>query len=512
MSELTRLDLRWWKWWLACLAPFYVISPLALLKISSLKRLPWAGKAILVFYALSQLLPALFSPESLAAVLLAGVRIALMGGLIGLGIFLGSSSRLWPMAIGLVLVYLTALGYSGWNGADVLRARLEHPYMTATTLGFAGTVGVWMAVFLPGPKVWRVVMGVLGILVVLTTGSRGAMLALLFGTVMGVVVGHRKALISQQRNILKFGGAGVALIAAGLLIGNRFGIGALDRLWGWGTTGRDVIWENTLSVIQTAPLTGVGSYRLGNFLAPPDGGCVFWRQVDGVSLGCPAWVEWVGHPWLIAHNAVLQQWAESGPLGVLGLVVLVSFALWSAVLQREVFSVALLSGFVLANITDNTWIVPSSFLAEAFWMVVGMQLLTPARPSWALGLVGSSVVTLLSLPLLWPQLSPPVRLPVSALYWDAPQSVLNHKDYLAIAQLKMAPGSYRVVLSACAASCVTVDNQPFTLMEGEVGYVRLQGDLVDVAEQKVKMSVYRSQGSLSPFPLASRSWTVQVQK
>ena len=512
MSELNRLGSKCWRWWLAYLAPLYIISPLAVFKILAIRELPRTSKGILSLYALSQLLPALFSPEPLVAVVLATTRIVLMGGLMGLGIYLRSPNRLWPMAIGLVLVYLTALGSSAWNGADVLRARLEHPYMTATTLGFAGTLGVWMAVFLHGPKIWRVVLGVLGILVVLTTGSRGAMLALLFGTVMGAVVGYQKVLISQRRSVLTLGGAGVALIASGLLIGNRFGIGALDRLWGWGTTGRDVIWGNTLSVIQTAPLTGIGSYRLGKYLAPPDGGCVFWQQIDRVPSDCPAWVEWVGHPWLIAHNAVLQQWAESGPLGVLGLVVLVSFALWSAVLQREVFNVALLSGFILANITDNTWIVPSPFMAEAFWMVVGRQLLFPARPSWTLGLIGASVFTVLSLPLLWSQLSPPDRVPVSALYWDAPQNVLNHQDYLAIAQLKMAPGSYRVVSSSCAVSCVTIDNQPFTLTEGGVGYVRLQGDLFDVAEQKVKLSLYQGQGDLSPFPLSSRSWTVRVQK
>ncbi|MEW6422712.1 MAG: O-antigen ligase domain-containing protein, partial [Deinococcota bacterium] len=147
--------LRWIPPWLAALPALYVISPLALLSLPWLRQLPRPAWWVLGFYALSQQLPALFSPEPFLASLLALGRTLLMLGLMGVGVALGDARQLRGMRWGLALVFLTALLYSGLGGTDLVIGRLSHPYMTPITLGLAGALGVWLALFGAGRLWWR---------------------------------------------------------------------------------------------------------------------------------------------------------------------------------------------------------------------------------------------------------------------------------------------------------------------------------------------------------------------
>ena len=296
----------------------YLLSPLSLLALPALRQLPRAAWGILAFYAVSQQLPALFSPEPLLASALALGRTLLMFGLIGMGVVLGSTERLRPLGMGLALIYFTALVYSWLNGSDILVSRLTHPYMTSIALGLGGAFGIWLALFAGGQLWWRVVVGVTGLGVLLLSGSRGPLLAALVGCLAGFIVqrGRRVALALLL---------GVGLLLGGFYAGDRLGLEAVTRLGSADTTGRDIVWYNTLTVIQSQPWSGVGSYRLGRYLAPPSEGCPVISPASlEATTACPGWLRRLGSPWLIAHNLTLQQLAETGPLGLFGLLLLLA--------------------------------------------------------------------------------------------------------------------------------------------------------------------------------------------
>lgn len=247
---------KWIAPWLALLAPLYIISPLSLLALPYLKKLPKPALYILGFYALSQQIPALFTPEPLLASLLALVRTLLMFGLIGVGVALGDSQRLKPFAIGLAIVFLTAIGYSYFSGLDIFNGRLSHPYMTPITVGLAGAFGVWVALFVQGHLWWRIPFLLASSSVLFFSGSRGPLAAALVGATIGILSLNR-----FKSTILLLGGG--LLVVGILLVGTRLDIVSLNRLKQVDTTGRDIIWANTQSVIHAYPLSGVGSYRLG---------------------------------------------------------------------------------------------------------------------------------------------------------------------------------------------------------------------------------------------------------
>src|SRR6476659_1688592 len=91
----------WLRVWAAILPAVYFLSPLTLLALPALRRLPRPVWWVLGAYALSQQLPALLTPEPLLASVLALGRTALMLGLIAAGAALGSSRQLGVMGFGL---------------------------------------------------------------------------------------------------------------------------------------------------------------------------------------------------------------------------------------------------------------------------------------------------------------------------------------------------------------------------------------------------------------------------
>lgn len=496
---------KWIAPWLALLAPLYVISPLSLLALPYLKKLPKPALYILGFYAITQQIPALFTPEPLLASALALVRTLLMLGLIGVGVTLGESQRLKPFALSIGAVLITALGYSALSGVDFLSNRLSHPYMTPITLGLAGAFGLWLALFLPGKLLWRVPLGLGALVVLLVSGSRGPLAAALIGSLAGILVtrGRRTAVA------LVMGGG---LLLAGFYVGDRLGFAAVSRLGNADTTGRDIVWSDTLSIVRAFPSGGVGSYRLGQYLAPPGNSCTLFPDAEGAVKSCPEWIEKLGSPWLIAHNVALQQLAETGPLGLLGLFVLLAAGIAGAWQnpKRSALAWAILTGLLVATINDNTLLVPSPFFAELFWLVLGMQLIHLQELNVAAGITGAGLALALSLPLSGGLLGKTEQLNGSISFLNAPTRVKTAKDYMVYVQFSLPPGDYRVSLNTCTEYCRTVQTLKFRGDSKAGPVLTLKGEILTKPKQRLELKLLNAKSSLNLRPLGVKTWELEI--
>jgi len=492
--------------------PLYVLSPLALLALPQLRRLPRPLWWVLGGYALSQQLPALLSPEPLLASFLALARTLLMFGLIGAGLALSGTPWLRGLAWGLAVVYATALLYSGLGTPELTQQRLFHPYMTSITLGLTGAFGLWWALFAGGRWWWRVPLGAVAIAIVLLSGSRGGLAAAGLGALLGYLVRLRWQIALSL--LLALG-----LLSGGLYAAQRFDISSVTRLLSTDTSGRDVVWWNAISVIQSAPLSGVGSYRLGTRFAPPGGQCLLWPAPDNISAACPDLVSRLGYPWLIAHNVTLQQLAETGPLGLLGLFVLLGVVAVGAVWVRDPLGVAVISGLMLATATDNTLLVPSPGVAEIFWVMVGVVLAQLPRDvpvarwpllGWPAGLAAAGLMLALSLPLLASLKVVPANPAYKLATLIAPTTVKTTQKYSVYVQFDLPPGKYRTELRTCLKSCTYLVTVPFNVETGTAApLLTLTQDLYPQPRQRLELLLYPGDSTLRPVPLAQRSWTVE---
>jgi O-antigen ligase len=499
---------RWLSYWLALLPALYVISPLALLALPQLRRLPKHIWWLLGGYALSQQLPALLTPEPLLASLLALGRTLLLFGLIGVGAALSEASRLRPAAIGLFVVYLTAVIYSLAGGTDFLVGRLTHPYMTAITVGLSGAFGVWLSLFGRGRRVWRVPLGVLAVLVLVLAGSRGPLAATVVGCVVGAAAqGNRRVVLALV--------AGGVLVSGGLFLGDRAGLDSVRRLGSADTTGRDIVWSTALGVIQNEPWGGVGSYRLGQYLAPSGDGCTLFLTADGQQPSCPAWIKRLGNPWLIAHNVTLQQLAETGPLGLLGLLTLLTAVVVACIQRRDPLACAVVAGLVLSTVTDNTLLVPSPFFAEFFWVLAGTQLTGLRQVPWWSGVTGSVLALGLSAPLLaasFDRSRAPVQVPPRLTFLSAPDTTRQGQPYMVAARFDIPAGGYRVTLASCTRICTPLVTVPLQIDSGAdmTPLSLLTVRLPAVAYQRVELRLLPGQSSFNLQSLGVRSWTVKL--
>ncbi|QFP78122.1 O-antigen ligase family protein [Deinococcus sp. AJ005] len=496
----------WIRVWLALLAPLYFFAPVAVFALPTLRRLPRPVWWVLGFYAVTQQLPALLTPEPLINSGLALARTLLMFSFVALGASLNSTRQLAPLGVGLAVVYVTALGLTGIDGLNPLSQRLGHPYMTPITLGLAGAAGIWMALFAGGKLWWRVPLGTVALGILLLSGSRGPLLAALLGMALGFAV-------RQSRRVALGILAGAALLAGGFYAGTRLDLPAINRLSNSDTSGRDLVWNNALSVIRSEPISGVGSYRLGARLSPPGEKCTLWPAPDGTLAPCPAWIDRLGQPWLIAHNVTLQQLAETGPLGLLGLFVLLGVGVAAAWRQRDPLGIAVLAGLLVATANDNTLIVPGPFVGELFWVTIGSVLARMPQRSpavgWAGGAAAAGLLAALSFPLLVGALRPAPTIKASLDALIAPRNVQDTQNYQAFVRLNLPPGPYRVSLRACQSSCSTIITLPVTApASGPTPLLKLGGNLYDTATQRVELLVYPGEGSVRPQPLAQTSWTV----
>ncbi|WP_188973438.1 O-antigen ligase family protein [Deinococcus aerolatus] len=332
---------------------------------------------------------ALAAPQPAAALLGALFKLSLILGLTFLGAKWVSSASLRGLLPGILLVLATAQIYAAQIGAyQLLVDRLSHPYYTSVSLGLGGAVAVWVAVlsrslFWP----WRVVGILAGGALLGLSGSRGGVLALLAGLLAAGLVW----LVRTRRfqTVLWSAAVGVLLLGgfALLHIGSAGGetIPVLDRLSSLEANGRDVTWSDTLDAIAAYPFSGYGPYQLGPQIAPVTEKCVWWPALQAARVECPALVQHLDNVWVIAHNAVLQVWGESGLPGLLGHLLLCALLVIRTWRSGDPLANAILLGLFAADLTDNVTMVPGPFFAALPWLVGGMglrgNLVTPAADS-----------------------------------------------------------------------------------------------------------------------------------
>lgn len=105
-------------------------------------------------------------------------------------------------------------------------------------------------------------------------------------------------------------------------------------------------WQTAIAVIKDHPILGIGP---GNFQE------VFLKYKIGLSTNTR-----------YAHNIFLQLWAETGILGLLGMVSLIVAAVTKNTVKSKYLLLAGLS-FIFHNLIDLTYFIPEAGL---FWWIV----------------------------------------------------------------------------------------------------------------------------------------------
>ena len=490
--------------WLALLAPFYPLSSLSLFFVPEIKKLHRTALVILSFYFFSQLIPAFFSPDPYLAIILTVLRSLLMFGLIGIGIRIGEVNSLKYLGFGLIVVYITALLNSWSNGLDLFSGRLNHPYMTSITLGIAGALGIWLAVFQENKFLWRLCLFILAATVLLLSGSRGPLLAAAIGLAFGIFAKYGTQKLKVAAGVF------FSLILMISVLLKKEAIFSLSRLQSLDSTGRDVIWNTTLDVIRSHPMGGVGTYLLGKYLAIQGEGCQFFVDVRGAASHCPVWLENLGSPWLIAHSLVLQQLAETGPLGLLGLLILIGLILQITLLRRKPLEIAIVTGLLMTTVVDNTLIVPSPFFAEVFWIVAGIQLINIPSSIKFNSIYLPILILILSFPALSNLVQSKNNTAITLGFAHLPKVVEQDKNYRGQVILKFPPGVYRLILKDCISYCKII--QPIQLHSAESGMVLLEGKISVMGKHNLRLEIYPEKSSLGVHPLSVLDWWVYVSK
>lgn len=464
--------------------------------------MPRVAQGLLVSYLISQQLPALFTDTPLEASLTALLRTILIMGLIGLGVSWQRSEHLMPLSVGLVLVAVTAVIMTVVSGGPLLASRLSHPYMTPITLGLAGALCIWLAVFGQAHRVWRIFIGCAGVSVLLLSASRGPLLAAVVGIAAGL-------LVQSSRRVLLGVGLTTMLATTLTMISLKEGNSLLTRLVQSDTNGRDLVWSSTLSAYQSSPLSGVGTYLLGRHLQPPSG-CELWIGPSGTPV-CPEWLQNLGSPWLIAHNGALQQLAESGPLGTLGFFILIGSVVLVAWNSKDALGIAVLSGLIAATLIDNTLVVPSPFFAEAFWLIAGVQLSRMTEIKLVHGMAASVLIIILAFPIWVSSVPSKPTLSAQLRFIQSPRQIGSAQNYTVYSSWLLTPGKYRIVMRSCLQSCSIVQVLPVDTGAQDIINLESKANIRDVPMQKIQLQIYPSAAGASVLPLTTHEWTVRLK-
>ena len=418
------------------LAPLF--PPLALLSplfLPWLRRLEPLAKVLLGLYALSVLIPALFAPEPLALPLALG-RVLYVLSLVGMGVALAHGKKpeqaLAPLGPGLLLLFASAFLASYLTFGDkVTENRLMHPFHSPVGLGFMGTLGLLLALYIRYPWPFRLLLGLLGGATLLLSASRGGLLALLLAGSGG--------LLFRGRSLMLLGLAGLLLFTASLLDNPL-----TERFFQTHLSGREGLWLRAHEVFQAQPWSGVGPYVLGDYLQGTlFPGCFLFPLLEARGLSCPEWLRPFGGFWSFAHNHLLQALGESGLPGALGLLLLVGAFLGAAWGEGLLFSGLL--AFAAMGMTDNPFSVPSPFRGEIFFLLGGMALSRGVRLPSALAL-GGVVALLWALPFFYLATRPPSP-PPALRYAALPPGK-------GVGFLQFAGGEgYRVQVWLCGKTC-----------------------------------------------------------
>ncbi|GGM18647.1 polymerase [Deinococcus aerophilus] len=362
------------KWVGGLIALVPVFPPLylaALGALSRLRTLPLAARCVLFFFASTQLIAALFTPQPLLSFGLAAARTLLILGMIAAGVYLRNSRNLRPLLWGQLVIFATAWGYTlltlGFAG---VQERLGHPYYYVVSLGLVAVVSLWLVLFWRGGRLWwRLPAGGLALATLLAAGSRGPLLALGVGSLAALAFAGR-----QRRWWVLLPGV-VVLGLAALTTSLNIPLQPVERLLNDQTSGREYVWRDAVLGWNTSPIGGVGPYQGGPYLTYLfRDGCQLTPTLERNDIQCPEALKRWTSVWLIAHNAWLHWLLETGILGTLGLLVVMAYALWRSAVAGDALTVAILYGFTAMNVVDVVIALPSPHFAELWWVAVGISL------------------------------------------------------------------------------------------------------------------------------------------
>ena len=362
-----------WVSWLIAFIP--VFPPLYLIAFGSLKllrTLPLTARYVLFFFASTQLMAALFTPRPLLSLGLAVVRTVLILAMISAGVYLRDSRNLRPLLWGQLVIFATAWGYTLFTqGIAGVQARLGHPYYYIVSLGLVAVIALWLVVFWRGGSLWwRIPAGIFALATFLAAGSRGPLLALAVGglVALGIIGGRRRLWVALPVVFI----LGVAALGSSLHVPFK----PIERLLNDQTSGREYVWKDAVEGWRTSVLGGVGAYQGGPYLTYLfKDGCQLTPTLARNEIQCPKNLSRWSSVWLIAHNAWLHWLLETGVIGVTGLIAVMGYALWQAILQADPFILAILYGFTAMNVVDVVVALPSPHFAELWWVTVGISLL-----------------------------------------------------------------------------------------------------------------------------------------
>lgn len=502
--------------WLGLLPLLPGLGVLVVAQAGAWRSLSPGALQVFLIYAMAQQGAALLTPQPLLASLLALVRSALILALLVLGQRIGSSRKFWPFLLGAALAGLVALLTStGLRTGGLLGARLSHPYLTEVSLGILGMLGGLISLFAPWRLAWRLVSAAFFLVVLLLSGSRGPLIMLVVASLTAAL------LVLPPRRLWPAVLAALVVGGSVVLVAPRAASFAA-RLLSADGTGRDVVWLNTLEVIQAHLVGGVGPYLFGSQLSAPVQGCDLWPVLAEAGYRCPEWLTSLGQPWLIAHNGALQQLGESGLIGTAGFFLLLGFILYSAIMQRDVLSVSLIAAILAGNFIDNTIMLPSPFFAEMFWLAAGTQLGTRFSPlstlsetsrrlvsSTAPALLGAGLLLTMGFPLLAILNGSGSGSALPALQVDADQLIVPQAPYRVHVRLS-GKGNYRLVLRSCIVTCRTLAQAPVDLSVSPEIWLEGQVPLTDQ-----RMNLLLLTGTAVPWqirPLGEIEWPVSAVK
>lgn len=361
---------RWVGGLLALVPVFPTLYLAAFGALGKLRTLPLTARGVLFFFAATQLVAALFTPQPLLSLGLATARTLLILAMVAAGVYLRESRNLRPLLWGQLVICATAWGYTlftqGWAG---VQERLGHPYYYIVSLGLVAVIALWFVLFWRGGGWWRWPAGLLALATFLAAGSRGPLLALAVGSLAALAFGQR-----QRRWWVLLPAAAVLLVAT-LTTTLKLPIEPVERLLNDQTSGREYVWKDAVLGWQTSPVGGVGPYQGGPYLTYLfKDGCQLTPTLERNEIGCPAELNRWSSVWLIAHNAWLHWLLESGVIGLSGLVAIMGYALWRSALLGDPLLVSVLYGFTAMNVVDVVIAVPSPHFSELWWVCVGITL------------------------------------------------------------------------------------------------------------------------------------------
>lgn len=259
----------------------------------------------------------------------------------------------WAIVVMIVIAECVAI-LTGYRGLGSLLLRI--PFLPEMVGGdnrwvgpflnpnYAGPVGTYLFVYgLSRTRLTRLILTLVGLMMVILSGSRSAIFGLTAGLAVYFVwsTGGKLAGISKKNRIISVLVLGCVLILGSTLADPTF-------------NGRVPIWGQYLEWFRSHPLQGMGTVQIDNLIASGSYG------------------SWLVH----AHNILLDQAGRYGLVGVLLLVSVLYFALSATlheVSKNTLAGLATVVSFLVIGIVElpesyASWSVPTC------WIVIGVLI------------------------------------------------------------------------------------------------------------------------------------------